>query len=232
MSERDENKLLNFLDTVSTLSGDLIEHYKSLISTAVELLEQSEENLDAVVNKIAQKLGQPYEGQILNMLNSIETTVEESAPEEKLIVSEVRPFIVHGHDSAALFELKDLLQNDFGFQEPISLQQQAPGGKTLIELFEDYASKATVVFVLLTGDDPCLDESGEEILLPRQNVTFEFGYFVGALGRLSGKVIVLRKGKVKMPSDVKGWRYIDVTNGIKAAYAEIKNALTQTTIIK
>lgn len=37
----------------------------------------------------------------------------------------------------------------------------------------------------------------------RQNVIFEWGYFVGRLGR--EHVFALKKGDVELPSDIQGW---------------------------
>ena len=42
----------------------------------------------------------------------------------------------------------------------------------------------------------------------RQNVIFELGYFAGALGR--GRVCLLRKGEVEMPSDLFGVIYTEM----------------------
>ncbi|MFV1949401.1 MAG: TIR domain-containing protein [Anaerolineales bacterium] len=47
------------------------------------------------------------------------------------------------------------------------------------------------------------------LLRARQNVTFELGFFIGALGR--ERVCALHKGKVEIPSDFSGvlWIRID-----------------------
>ncbi|WP_312865064.1 TIR domain-containing protein [Rhizobium leguminosarum] len=51
----------------------------------------------------------------------------------------------------------------------------------------------------------------------RQNVIFERGYFAGKLGR--GRVCLLRKGEVEIPSDLFGIIYTDMdpTDGWKTA---------------
>jgi predicted nucleotide-binding protein len=53
--------------------------------------------------------------------------------EREQLMSCIRTFIVHGHDRALLFELKDYLQNTLGLPEPIVLEQQPDGGRTIIE---------------------------------------------------------------------------------------------------
>ena len=47
-------------------------------------------------------------------------------------------FIVHGHDSSMILELKNFIQNTLKWQEPICEQ---PSSKTIIEKFEDNARK-------------------------------------------------------------------------------------------
>src|ERR1700730_8774010 len=107
-----------------------------------------------------------------------------------------RPFIVHGHDHATLFALKDYLQNRMGFAEPIVLAQMPSSGRTVIEKFEQYAAMADVVFVLLTADDIGHAAGAVDCAQTRarQNAIFELGYFLGYLRRQSGCVLVLRKG--------------------------------------
>ena len=53
------------------------------------------------------------------------------------------------------------------------------------------------------------------------NVLLELGYFLGTLRRTSGRVVVLRKGDVEIPSDLAGVVYIDISGGVQAAAPEI-----------
>jgi predicted nucleotide-binding protein len=109
------------------------------------------------------------------------------------------------------------------WQEPIVLREQPSGGKTLIEKFESYARKVDCVFVLLTPDDQIVSaEINEQKRRSRQNVIFEAGFFYGTLDRSSGKILLLHKGPVELPSDVSGIVWIDISNGIQAAGEEIR----------
>jgi predicted nucleotide-binding protein len=130
-----------------------------------------------------------------------------------------RVFIVHGHDETAKLQLKNYLQNTLKYPEPTILHEQPNRGRTIIEKFEDFAAASSVVFVLLTPDDAgaAITDTNEQKHRARQNVIFELGFFLGRLGRQSGKVILLHKGAVELPSDIAGLVYIDITAGIEAA---------------
>jgi CheY-like chemotaxis protein len=135
-----------------------------------------------------------------------------------------RVFIVHGHDHRTVRELKHYLQHILKFEEPVVLWERKSAGMTVIEKFERYASEAEVVFVLMTPDD-YVDGHGQG--RARQNVIYEFGYFQALLGRGSGKVIVLYKEGVEMPSDLGGTISIDISNGISAVGDQIRKELLE-----
>jgi hypothetical protein len=132
-------------------------------------------------------------------------------------------FIVHGHDEAALAELKDYLQNTLRWPEPIVLREQPNCGKTIIEKFEEQAGLVDWVFVLISPDDKAFDpQTNDEKRRARQNVIFELGFFYGLLGRQEGGVIVLKKGEVELPSDIHGVVWINIDKGIRASGEEIR----------
>ena len=104
------------------------------------------------------------------------------------------------------------------------LHEQPSAGRTIIEKLEDYAIQSTLVFVLLTPDDhaPPPDASNDKKRRARQNVIFEMGLFFGTLGRASGRVILLHKGPIELPSDISGIVYIDITHGVESAGEQIR----------
>jgi CheY-like chemotaxis protein len=138
-----------------------------------------------------------------------------------------RAFIVHGHDNEAKYELKNYLQNTLDLGEPIILHEQPSLGRTIIEKFEEESQNIDLVFVLLTPDDKGSDVSStnDEKRRARQNVIFEMGYFFGKLQRRQGKIILLYKGDIELPSDISGIVYIDISKGIKAAGEDIRREL-------
>jgi predicted nucleotide-binding protein len=147
---------------------------------------------------------------------------------------DIRTFIVHGHDHASLFELKDYLQNTLQLGEPVILRKTPSLGKTLIEKFERESETIKLVFVLLTPDDEMASptDSEEKKRRARQNVIFELGYFLGKLGRESGRVLLLHKGPIEMPSDISGVEYIDIANGIESAGETIRRELKALRVLK
>lgn len=118
-----------------------------------------------------------------------------------------RVFVVHGHDDAALHGLARFLEK-LGL-EAIVLREQPDQGRTIIEKFEASAAEVGFAVVLLTPDDlggSVKSEASDP--RARQNVVFELGYFAGKLGR--GRVCLLRKGQVEIPSDLYGVIYTDM----------------------
>lgn len=138
-----------------------------------------------------------------------------------------RAFIVHGHDEKSLLELKDYLQNTLHMDEPIVLREQPNRGKTIIEKFEHYANRADYVFVLLTPDDIAINpaDPNDEKRRARQNVIFELGFFYGQFLRSSGRIIVLHRGPLEMPTDIEGIAWIGIDDGVKAAGEAIRKEL-------
>jgi predicted nucleotide-binding protein len=137
-------------------------------------------------------------------------------------------FIVHGHDENSKMSL-ELFLHKIGL-EPIVLHRQTDGGLTLIEKFEKY-SDVGYAFILLTPDEisylqsetPKDDKDRNKEFRARPNVIFEFGYFIGKLGR--HKVCCLHTGNVTLPSDVSGMVYKRYENKIDEIGLEIVREL-------
>ncbi|MFZ5876476.1 MAG: TIR domain-containing protein [Nitrospirota bacterium] len=140
-----------------------------------------------------------------------------------------KSFIVHGHDEAAKLSVKNYLQNTLRLPEPMILHEQPSIGRTIIEKFEGCAAQTDLVFVLMTPDDRDADPTGtnDDKRRARQNVIFELGYFLGALGRSSGRVLLLYKGPLELPSDLSGVIYIDISGGVDAAGESIRRELAR-----
>lgn len=119
-------------------------------------------------------------------------------------------FIIHGRDEGAKEAVARLLAT-LGLS-PVILHEQPNLGRTLIEKFEGHAQVGFAV-ALLTPDDVGALRGKKDALSARarQNVIFEFGYFIGRLGRQ--RVCALTKGDVELPSDYEGIVYIPLDDG-------------------
>jgi Predicted nucleotide-binding protein containing TIR-like domain len=128
-------------------------------------------------------------------------------PAERLVVpGSNKVFIVHGHDEAALHGLARFLEK-LGLKA-IVLAEQPNKGRTVIEKFEGSAGEVGFAVVLMTPDDVGGAAGQDQSMRARQNVLFELGYFSGKLGR--GRVCLLRKGAVEVPSGLFGVIYTDM----------------------
>ena len=118
-------------------------------------------------------------------------------------------FVIHGHDEAARETLARFLEK-LGLK-PVILHEQPNEGRTIIEKFEGHTDVGFAI-ALLTPDDLGALKDKPNALKPRarQNVVFEFGYFIGKLGR--NRVCALVKGDVERPSDYDGVVYIPLDN--------------------
>jgi len=133
-------------------------------------------------------------------------------------------FVVHGHDHALKTEVESFL-SDIGL-EPIILHKKPDEGQTIIEKFEKH-SDVGYAFILLTPDeiaytikqDKLSDSEREKEKRARPNVIFEFGYFVGRLGR--NRVCCLYKSNVELPSDLGGLLYKKIDDKVSTQAYEI-----------
>jgi predicted nucleotide-binding protein len=132
-------------------------------------------------------------------------------------LSSKRIFIVHGHARQAMSELA-LILTRLGL-EPIILHEQPNAGMTIIEKLEKH-SDVGYAFILLTPDDKgCLNNEAVPVPRARQNVVFEFGLFVGKLGR--EKVCCIHSGNVELPSDLNGLVYLPFISSVHEVQLDI-----------
>lgn len=138
-----------------------------------------------------------------------------------------KAFVVHGHDEVLKNQV-EIFINEIGL-EPIVLHRQADEGLTLIEKFEKH-SDVGYAFILLTPDDISYtqseelkpDEDRNKEYRARQNVIFEFGFFIGKLGRQ--RVCCIYKEGVSLPTDISGVVYKKISMNVEeAAFSIIKD---------
>ena len=150
-------------------------------------------------------------GIIQSAVDALTESVSEANEEASQLVGTYDPkkvFIVHGHAEAVNQEVARTIEK-LGL-EAIILREQPNTGKTIIEKFEEYAKDVNFAVILLTADDKI---EGTESFRARQNVVFEMGYFMGALGR--DHVMCLVQENVETPGDIDGVVYTNIDkNGI------------------
>jgi predicted nucleotide-binding protein len=126
-----------------------------------------------------------------------------------------RVFVVHGHDHG-LKEAVARLVESLGYQA-IILHERADRGQTIIEKFEREAPDAAFAVILLTPDDEGRsrsigqeDKAADLAHRARQNVVWEYGYFVALLRRANVRALVMSDDEVESPSDFDGLLYVPV----------------------
>lgn len=214
-------------------------------------ITQSENTLDEIVNEIEREDSfdrSPYkifrssaEWRAMDKVENVTDIFITTAPgSKKRIKSEKKEiahtdnkkvFVVHGHD----IELKndvELFLKSISL-DPIVLHKELDEGLTIIEKFEKH-SNVNYAIILLTPDDigftvkeSAKPESERNIeFRSRQNVIFEFGYFVGKLSRRN--VCCIFKEGVAVPSDLNGLIYKKVVKSAEEVgmflMKEMKNA--------
>ena len=124
-----------------------------------------------------------------------------------------KAFIIHGHDHGIKETVARFLSK-IGI-EPVILHEQPNEGRTVIEKFEEYAHVPFAI-AIFSADDLGVAKAelikGSQSLKsllrdrPRQNVIFEFGYFLGKLGRKN--VVAILDERIEKLSDYAGVIYI------------------------
>ena len=112
-----------------------------------------------------------------------------------------RVFVVHGHDLEIKESVARFLEK-IGI-DAIIINEQPHASRTVIEKFEDYSDVGFAVVLITPDDVGALKDTPDQLQgRARQNVIWEFGFFVGKLGR-DGVCVIYRDG-VEMISNYKG----------------------------
>lgn len=154
----------------------------------------------------------------LSVLESISESLDLGLGKEQFdetVQQSNKVFIVHGHAEAVNQEVARTIEK-LGF-EAIILREQPNSGKTIIEKFEEYAKDVNFAVIILTADDKI---EGEDTFRARQNVIFEMGYFMGALGR--SNVMCMLQENVEKPGDIDGVVYTIIDKAGVWKYSLVK----------
>jgi predicted nucleotide-binding protein len=137
----------------------------------------------------------------------IKEPLEPEFPTMTTIPTEV--FVVHRHDNGARDTVARFIEK-LGFKA-IILHERPNKGRTIITKFREESANVGFAVVLMTPDDHGGKTNSETRPRARQNVVFELGFFIGALG--ADKVAALLKGDIERPSDFDGVVYISLDYG-------------------
>jgi predicted nucleotide-binding protein len=94
-------------------------------------------------------------------------------------------------------------------------------GRTILAQIEQAAAHCMGGIFLFTKDDDLADNGQIEKAVPRDNVVFEAGYFIGQKGK--SNVLIIRESGSKMPADLGGDIYAPLLN--KADISPIERTL-------
>ncbi len=143
-------------------------------------------------------------------------------------VDRVRVFVVHGHDATAREQL-ELVLHRLNL-DPFVLASTGGGGLTIIEALETEIGpgpgRSRFGIVLMTPDDVGYSKTdGPTAAQPRarQNVVFEMGMLIAALGRPN--VVILKKGHLEVPSDAQGILYLGFNDHVKEIVPKLVDRL-------
>lgn len=141
----------------------------------------------------------------------------------KTFTNNKKIFVVYGHDEALKLKISSFIDK-IGLVSVV-LDERPNKGQTIIEKLLENADVGFAV-VLYTPDDSVKNSVGT-YKQPRPNVIFEYGYFMGKLGRNRVALLMDSEDEVKENSDITGTGYIkiDKDDGWKMRLAkELKTA--------
>ncbi|WP_395708706.1 nucleotide-binding protein [Reyranella sp.] len=94
-------------------------------------------------------------------------------------------------------------------------------GRSILEQIEHAAARSIAGVFLFTKDDDLAVESPSAVAVPRDNVVFEAGYFIGLKGKQN--VLIIRESGSKMPADLGGDVYAALPD--RSSITPIKRSL-------
>ncbi len=136
-------------------------------------------------------------------------------------------FIVYGRDKTPALELARFVEKRYAI-EAILLEEQAHRGRTLPEKLEGH-SDVDFAFIILTPDDIGAFKGEPLRERGRQNVIFEWGHFIGKIGRENTCLLI--KGEIEIPSDLNGIGYHPFTKNVKECFIDVETELEEAGLI-
>lgn len=119
-----------------------------------------------------------------------------------------RVFIVHGHDIEMRESVARVLKQLYF--EVVILDEQPNSLKTILEKLLEYSDVSLAIILFSPDDIGCKADEDIDNLKPRarQNVIFEFGFFLGKMDRARIILLYREEDEFEIPSDLNGVSYI------------------------
>ena len=211
LSWHGRNKLLlrSSFTTSGIMTATPLTEYENFAGLKVAMIELvPDASVDDVLADLKTRCGRLR--RLIENLDLYDTSPAQG-PTDASASTNPKVFLVHGHDVAAIGQVELVLRRACDV-EVVILADQASRGQTVIEKLEQHlGDQSSFAVVLMTGDDLGHSASAEtEQLRARQNVIFELGYALAALGR--SRVVALYQEGVEIPSDFAGVTYIAFGN--------------------
>jgi predicted nucleotide-binding protein len=129
---------------------------------------------------------------------------EEAPTDTQVVLPGRRVFVVHGHADGPREAVARYLEQIA--LEPVILHERPNKGRSLLTKFSEEAEGVAFAVVLMTPDDVGGAIGSAQKSRARQNVVFELGFFIGALG--AERVAAIVFDDIERPSDFEGVVYI------------------------
>ncbi len=180
---------------------------------------------DTVTRVVLVLNGKPISSAPISEEKQIPTYGAATPPQADITPRQGKIFIVHGSNHTVRDEIKTYLIKDLSIPEDMIevLEMEPYKGRTLIEKFEDVASRCRFAIIILSGDDVLWIPPLNRERRARQNVILELGFFWGRLGRQNLALLV--DSRIKRPSDIDGVGYIPITGDLARTKVELQKEL-------
>ena len=193
--------------------------------------------------------GKDVTQELIAKLDLPEQSIPKLDSQKASLINKEQVFIVHGRDDRQALLLQKYLKEKLKVKA-IIFDDLPNKGKTIIEQIEYIRNNVFYAFVIVTPDDVgCLRQEVEKVATlviglktvpketvtkifellherARQNVVFELGLFIGALGREN--VCCLKQMSIKEnPSDIDGILYKEFDKEVKEIFHELSDEIFQ-----
>lgn len=134
-----------------------------------------------------------------------------SAGEAPQANSQKQIFIVHGHDTTRIADIRTFIERATD-RRAVVLSEEPNRGLTIFNKLQASLSEAEFAILLFTSDDEGRLAGTEHFnSRARQNVVFEYGYCLATLG--PDRTALLYEDGVELPSDLGGMGYVKLDDG-------------------